>query len=1626
MRRWLSLLLVLCFAVWTVSEAQQVRPFAARYNTNDRGGIFATGNVSLTCADSTACRTSRDNPSGANSKNNNDFTMVYVDVDSDSSTWNSSSATLSLPTGTTVLWAGLYWGARDASNSSGSRTSVRMATPTSGYVTVNAQGTDTYGSTDYQSFADVTNLIRSGGNGSYTVANVRANSRATNLYAGWGLVVVYRDPAQTKLRNLVVFDGYNNIQSGTYSTADIQVNGFTTPLEGPVSAEMGVIAYEGDFGLTGDQMLIRSGKSASFTNVSDALNPTSNVFNSTVSYLGRHLTDRSPAYVNNLGFDLDTFDVSSKLQNGDTSATLRLTTSSDQYFPGVVTFAVDLHEPDVKVIKGVIDVNGGAVAAGDTLRYTIRVRNEGLATAEDVVLSDAVPNRTTYVPGTLRVDGVAYTDAAGDDPASFQNNTVTVHLGTSASAAQGGRLAPSEETTVTFDVRINTNTAAGSNITNRAELSYLTPYDGNKVMVSTGSRSVTITVGEAINYVLSGKVFEDVNYGGGQGRSYLEASGAAPLPGARVELYNSSGALLASTTTNSTGDYFFSRPAGSYTIRVVNDSVTSSRPGGRTPNLLPVQTFRYDPFDVPVRDEVGGRVPSGQDSPANTGGANLSSLTAQSLTAVTLTSTDVVNLDFGFNFDTIVNTQDSGQGSLRQFIINANALGNTGLAQAGQTPGREVSIFMLPAGRAVPGIRASVPSALSQGYATIAPLSALPALTDPKTSIDGTTQTRNVGNDNPAVLGAGGAVGTQGSALPTVPAPEILILGTRSGGTGLPVGLSLEGADLAVRGIAIYGFGNVTNTGGHANIVIGSAAHGALLEQNVIGSGPASFADPGSAARTMGDNVSVAGADSGIARNNLVGFAAGKGFNLKGGSDGWLIRSNEIRGNTIGNPSLDGIDIETGSKNSTVELNLIVAQEGPGVDSYQSGGGNTIQDNTIVSNGRGTGSSLEAMGVRLYGPNNVVRRNIIRDNAGAGVLVVPGSTGNRISQNAFGGNGGNAIDLGAAGSDEQTGDGITVNDGGAGNLCGRVSGAGNAGLDYPVFTSSDAEPGGTTVRGTACPGAQVELYRAAAGAGDTLGRTSYGEGVTYLATVTADASGNFVATLSGVNIGDTLSALAIDSSNNTSEFSANFTPGYTLSGVVYRDTQPNGQREPGENGTGLNLYAKLLRGTSVVAVVPVNPVTGVYTFDGLGASGAHTVVIDDNAATTDTTPSVAGWVFVVPESGSRSVQVGTSGDSADFGLFQGSRLRGNVFFDDGRNGGSSIGANANNALRDGSEPGVAGATVTASSGSSNVTAVSNGLGDYVLYLPAGFGPTVTLSVTGYPGTGSNLGTAATVQRATGYGAASRQITGSAGSETTVHFGVVETTLLAPNQTGTASSPGTVLFDHLFTPGTLGRVTLSVQGSAAYQIFLDADCDGQVQPSEQQPLTAFEVDASWPRNADGSLATCALQLRVILPAALADGSTDTAQLSATLTFSGNAAVKASSGVTDVTRVGTHTLGALSLEKSVQNLTDTRLNTSATQVSGKQNDVLEYTIRYRNRSSQMLRKVVLSDPVPFFTVLLPNAYGPNGEAVLVCPDGSSRNLDLGSVTEVSLPLTVCGGDGSLSPGAGGEFRYRVHIQ
>lgn len=442
------------------------------FSVNTHGSIQVRGNVLMTCPTSNAqCSDVR---SGVVAGNNGSFAMEYVDVDSDATTFNSSSSRVEVPDGAAVLFAQLTWSGQSASSL---RDQVRLTGP-DGVTTPITGGLDTLTTgTAYQGFADVTSLVQAAGDGSYTVANVQGTP-GTNQYAGWSLVVVLSDPDEPS-RNLTVYRGFGSI-TGT-DVEEFTVDGFLTPPSGPVRTEIGVVVYEGDRGLTGDQLSLE-GRA-----VTDASNPAGDTFNSSATVAGTDLLQRNPAHRNQMGVDLDVIAVDDYLTNSDTSATLRLTTNGDVYYPGVVTFATELYDPTLLGNKSVQRVasdgtasSAAQVQVGDTLEYTVPVRNIGLDDAVGSVFHDSVPVGTKFVPGSLRVDGRPLSDASGDDEGEFVQDAfqghVQVRVGTGADASNGGAIpitpqgAPDPHT-VSFRVTVEA-AVADQGLVNVATYSY--------------------------------------------------------------------------------------------------------------------------------------------------------------------------------------------------------------------------------------------------------------------------------------------------------------------------------------------------------------------------------------------------------------------------------------------------------------------------------------------------------------------------------------------------------------------------------------------------------------------------------------------------------------------------------------------------------------------------------------------------------------------------------------------------------------------------------------------------------------------------------------------------------------------------------------------------------------------------------------------------------------------------------------------------------------------------------------------------------------------------------------------------------------------------------------------------
>jgi hypothetical protein len=376
------------------------------------------------------------------------------------------------------------------------------------------------------------------------------------------------------------------------------------------------------------------------------------------------------------------------------------------------------------------------------------------------------------------------------------------------------------------------------------------------------------------------------------------------------------------------------------------------------------------------------------------------------------------------------------------------------------------------------------------GVWTIQPASEFDNMIGDSTFIDGKSQSTNQGDTNP-----------QG--------PEIEIDGTNVEGSGIII----EGSSNKISGLIINRFSD------YGVIIFSSEATGNIIAGNYIGTdatGEISLGNELGGILISGyAEGNIIGGLSPSERNIISGSSHsgniyhGNGITIKGGHRNTII-GNYIGTNKDGTTPLPNVDY--GICLTFAEENVIGGLE-DGAANVVSGnfyGGIFIRfsetmNNTILGNFIGTdvtgrynlGNFRKGIYLDWGTKNNVIGpQNVIRFNGNYGIIVKHDSTtGHRITQNSI--------------SDH--GFGIFNDEGG------------NDSLSSPIIE----EVTETYISGTACVDCMVEIFS-----------DSSDEGAIYEGTVTADGSGNF--SWIGVASGPNVTAVAIDTAGNTSQFSTPF------------------------------------------------------------------------------------------------------------------------------------------------------------------------------------------------------------------------------------------------------------------------------------------------------------------------------------------------------------------------------------------------------------------------------------------------------------------------------------------------------
>ncbi|MDO6491371.1 MULTISPECIES: T9SS type B sorting domain-containing protein [unclassified Cellulophaga] len=379
------------------------------------------------------------NQTGSSSTANDNWTMQYIDIDGDPSTFSSSSAELTVPDASCsrVRYAGLYWSAVYGDPDRSNIGNIKFKTPGGSYVDISADEIlfDGYGDSDfgyyspYASYKDITSIVAglTDPNGEYTVANIRASlgdapAGSGGYSGGWTMVVVYENPTYPG-KYITTFDGYAGIKSG--ESVDIPVSGFTTlPAPFPVNARLGVSTLEGDNSLGGDGLSIKASGRPTYTPLGTnrfGTNPnkTNNFFDSNVTFENNIVTTRNPNSINTLGWDADLFTIPntgwSTIPNDETSAILRASSAQDKYDIFFTSFDVEIIEPQMHLAKrvediGGTDITGQGVNLGQVLDYVLSFQNVGNDDGDRYTIKDVLPVNVTLDETNITMPtGVTYT-----------------------------------------------------------------------------------------------------------------------------------------------------------------------------------------------------------------------------------------------------------------------------------------------------------------------------------------------------------------------------------------------------------------------------------------------------------------------------------------------------------------------------------------------------------------------------------------------------------------------------------------------------------------------------------------------------------------------------------------------------------------------------------------------------------------------------------------------------------------------------------------------------------------------------------------------------------------------------------------------------------------------------------------------------------------------------------------------------------------------------------------------------------------------------------------------------------------------------------------------------------------
>lgn len=378
---------------------------------------------------------------------------------------NFSKATLILPKNSTIesaylIWGGTFTEKSESHNKSFLENGAYLQFPTNNPTasSINYKTKEIYPSgkeiytkpettsdhlyTFYTNWANVTNYVKYPGTFKFSYS---INDSTPLNCCGWILAVLYKNlflPA----RNFSLYIGIDSVN--TKNPVNINTINFTTPVYTPPKGNLLMATLYNKAEIKDNEILFGSNKT-NLIPLSDNKNP--DISNIT-AYKNKNINNKPNLIMNHQGIDIKSIDTSPALTNNQTSANIRFTTKKDPYFINVVSNQVTVDEP--VFTTSTITTDKKYVSVGNEINFTINIINTGNVLAENLSITDILPEGFSFVPDSLEIDSIP-------NPADITTKVPLKNLG------------HNETTTVTFYAHVDRPPIGDGYIyTNQATINY--------------------------------------------------------------------------------------------------------------------------------------------------------------------------------------------------------------------------------------------------------------------------------------------------------------------------------------------------------------------------------------------------------------------------------------------------------------------------------------------------------------------------------------------------------------------------------------------------------------------------------------------------------------------------------------------------------------------------------------------------------------------------------------------------------------------------------------------------------------------------------------------------------------------------------------------------------------------------------------------------------------------------------------------------------------------------------------------------------------------------------------------------------------------------------------------------